>query len=242
MYSSIPMPYIEWNKSTMKYAMCFFPFVGVVIGLIVYFFNYIATLFNISPFLYSSLMVIIPPFLSGAIHVDGFIDTSDAIHSHQDKDRKLEILKDSHVGAFGVIMCIAYVILQFGLFGQFFENSKHIILLCLGFVLSRSLSSLSIVTFKTAKNTGLVHIFSNNADKNKVRNVMIIFLIILYALMLFTSLITGGICIFASIIWFLLYKRLCYKGFGGITGDLAGYFLQIMELLILIICVCGVNL
>ena len=34
MYSKIPMPRVEWNEKNMKYAMCFFPLVGVVTGIL----------------------------------------------------------------------------------------------------------------------------------------------------------------------------------------------------------------
>ena len=104
MYSKIPMPRIEWNKENMKYTMCFFPLIGVVTGVLIY----LAGMFldgNIFPkvnsgrLMFAAVMTLIPVFVSGGIHLDGFMDTMDALGSWGDKEKKLEILKDSHNGA-----------------------------------------------------------------------------------------------------------------------------------------------
>lgn len=49
------------------------------------------------------LLVLIPIFITGGIHLDGFLDTQDALSSYQPMERRLEILKDSHAGAFAII-------------------------------------------------------------------------------------------------------------------------------------------
>jgi adenosylcobinamide-GDP ribazoletransferase len=233
------MPQTEWDKNSMKYALCFFPFVGVVIGAFMYFWSLFCVSLGFNLFLFSAVMVVLPILISGGIHLDGFIDTSDAIYSRRDKEKKLEILKDPHVGAFGVIMCATYLILQFGFWGQFFENQKFIFIIMLGFALSRSLSALSVVTFKTSSNSGLAYLFSDSADKKTVKIVVSLYILILFVFMLYIGVFIGVITIIASLVWFFVYKRICYNGFGGISGDLAGYFLQILELVILIIATIG---
>ena len=52
--------------------------------------------------------------VTGGIHLDGFMDTTDARSSYGDREKKLAILKDSHVGAFAVIGCSFYLILSAG--------------------------------------------------------------------------------------------------------------------------------
>lgn len=239
MYSLVPMPQMEWNKRTMRYAMCFFPAVGVLIGIAFWFVSSLLAKPEVSPLLYSAVLLLLPLVLSGGIHLDGLIDTADARHSHQSMERKLEILKDPHVGAFGVMVCVGYLVLQFGLLGQLREDPAKLLILCLGFALSRCMSSLSIVTFPTAKNTGLAHIFSDHADKKTVRSSMLVAIALLWSGMLWLDLFTGALAVLVSIVWFLWYRRICRKEFGGITGDLAGYFLQIEELLLLGVVVLG---
>lgn len=94
MYSRIPMPRTEWNQENMKYAMCFFPLVGVVIGGIVFFVSKILLYFNVSDLFYSVTLTLLPVIVTGGIHMDGFMDTSDALGSYGSREKKLEILKD----------------------------------------------------------------------------------------------------------------------------------------------------
>lgn len=233
MYSIVPMPNLEWNKDTMKYAMCFFPFVGAVIGGCVYGMTLLCSYFGISPLLFAAVLTLIPVIVSGAIHIDGLIDTGDAVYSRLPKERKLEILKDPHVGAFGVILCVCYFILNLGLAGQFYTDTSLLPILCLGYILSRSMSALSIVSLKTAKDSGLAHIFSDNADKKTVKITNIVYIIATLCGMIYINPLAGGIIAVLSLLWLLLFKRFCYKSFGGLTGDLAGYMLCITEIAVL---------
>ncbi|WMJ22046.1 adenosylcobinamide-GDP ribazoletransferase [Paludicola sp. MB14-C6] len=240
MYSIVPMPQMEWNKNTMKYAMCFFPLIGLLIGGVVYGATALSSYFKISPLLYSAILVFIPIIISGAIHLDGLIDTGDALYSRLERERKLEILKDPHVGAFGVILCGGYLLLSFGVAGQFYQNTKLLPFLCLGYILSRGYSALSIVSFKTAKNSGLAYIFSDNASKKTVKITSLLYIIIAYVGMLFINPIIGMITLALSLGRFILFKMMCYKKFGGLTGDLAGYLLCTIEFIILCISAFGV--
>ena len=59
-----------------------------------------------------------PVAVTGGIHLDGYADTSDALSSYGDREKKLEILKDSHCGAFAVIRLCSYFVAYFGLCGS----------------------------------------------------------------------------------------------------------------------------
>ena len=63
--------------------------------------------------------------------------------------------------------------------------------------------------------------------------VMVLFLIAFSALILWLNLVLGAAALIAGSLVFLYYKRLCDRQFGGVTGDLAGYFLQVCELAML---------
>ena len=96
MYSKIPMPRVEWNEKNMKYAMCFFPLVGAVIGGLMLLVRFLCGRFGFNTSVYAVVMTALPVLVSGGIHTDGFIDTVDALSSYGDKEKKLEILKDPH--------------------------------------------------------------------------------------------------------------------------------------------------
>lgn len=228
MYSKIPMPKTDWNKKNMKYALCFFPAVGMEILALVMLWNYISVNLKIGDIMHTAILVAIPILVTGGIHLDGFLDTMDALSSYQPIEKKLEILKDPHTGAFAIISAITYFIIYFGVWSE--VQGKALIILSIGFILSRALSGLSVVTFPCAKNSGLAATFSDAAEKNKVKCTMIGYIFICTLIMLFINVILGGICVITAFIVFIYYKAMSKKNFGGITGDLAGYFLQICEL------------
>lgn len=228
MYSKIPMPSTDWNKKNMKYAMCFFPLVGGVIGLLIILWGYISTKLHIGVILYASILTIFPVLITGGIHFDGFLDTMDALSSYQPIEKKLEILKDPHTGAFAIISGITYFILYFGILSEVKEEG--LIIIAIGFILSRALSGLSIVTFTCAKNSGLAASFSDAAQKDKVKYTMIVYILICLIGMVVINTILGIATILIALSVFIYYKNMSKKHFGGITGDIAGYFLQICEL------------
>ncbi|WP_294351426.1 adenosylcobinamide-GDP ribazoletransferase [uncultured Clostridium sp.] len=232
MYSKIPMPRTDWNKDNMKYAMCFFPLVGAVLGIIVLAFGKLSEILSLGDIFRTSIYVIIPVIITGGIHLDGFLDTSDALSSYASKEKKLEILKDPHTGAFAIISAAIYFVLQFGVWSE--VKGKTLFILALSFVLSRSLSALSIVTFKCAKNSGLAASFSDAAQKEKVKYTMYFYILIVLVIMILVDKFLGISAFISAIVTFLYYKHMSMKEFGGITGDLAGYFLQISELIMAI--------
>ena len=108
MYSQIPMPQFTWQDKEMKYAFCFFPWVGATIGGITMFWWWFCGKFSVGNVAFAMIGTAIPLAVTGGFHVDGFMDTMDAFHSYQPREKKLEILKDSHIGAFSVICLVLY--------------------------------------------------------------------------------------------------------------------------------------
>ena len=127
-------------------------------------------------------------------------------------------------------------------FGIYSEADAHTIgLLAIGFVISRTLSGLSLVSFRMAKNTGLAATFSDMALKSRVRIVMICYLIVCAGLLLYLDPLYGTAELIGALLVFFWYRHLSYEKFGGITGDLAGFFLQNCELF-MAVCVIGLRI
>lgn len=228
MYSRIPMPKVEWSEKGMKYAMCFFPFVGFVVGSIMYGCFWFLTQILAPDLTRAVLLTIVPLLLTGGIHMDGYMDTSDALQSWQPAEKKLEILKDPHVGAFGVIHVIVYVLLTLCIMGEM--NQNMMLLYVGGLFLSRTLSGLGVVTFPCAKNSGLAATFADGAAKKKARIIFLIYLLGSFFYFLYFGRLSGCILFLGAFLTFWYYAHMSKKQFGGITGDLAGYFLCICEL------------
>ena len=174
--------------------------------------------------------------VTGGIHLDGYADTSDALSSYGDREKKLEILKDSHCGAFAVIRLCCYFVAYFGLCGSVRFTPRAGLCWTLALVLERALSGFAVAAFPLAKDTGLAHTFATAADKQTVRR----FLCGLSALLILalTALGGGGLAA-AALLALWRYYFVAKKQFGGITGDLAGWFLQRAELWMLAaLCAC----
>ena len=111
-YSKIPVPQFEWKEEDMEYMMCFFPWIGGVIGMFFFGWAVLCEKFAVGNVCYALIGAAIPLMISGGFHVDGYMDTMDAFHSYQSREKKLEILKDSHIGAFAAIMLALYYMID----------------------------------------------------------------------------------------------------------------------------------
>lgn len=228
MYSRIPMPQFEWKDKDMKYMLCFFPWVGAVIGAMVYLWSYLCNRFGVGDICYVLIGTAIPILLTGGFHVDGFMDTMDAFNSYQPREKKLEILKDSHVGAFAVIMLAAYGLIYIGAFSQIGQGSL-LRIMCGGFFLARCLSGIAVVTFPSAKKEGLLYMFASSSHKLIVKGALYLQTVLCIGFMVMQSVFAGiGVVCAAFFVMGYYYYR-CKKELGGITGDTAGYFVLICE-------------
>ena len=134
-------------------------------------------------------------------------------------------------------MGICYFLLYFGVYSELTEAGLPVV--CMGFVLSRGMGAFSIASFPMAKNTGLAATFSDGAQKNVVRVVSVLFSLAAAVLMVFYQPVIGGFAILGAALEYLYYYRMSMKQFGGITGDLAGFHMQICELVIALFTVIG---
>ena len=92
-YSKIPVPQFDWKEEDMQYHLCFFPLIGLIIGALEAGWFFLGNEVGISHLCKTLIAVAIPLLVTGGFHMDGFMDTMDAFHSYQDKEKKLAILK-----------------------------------------------------------------------------------------------------------------------------------------------------
>lgn len=231
MYSRVPMPQVEWKDENMAYAMGFFPVVGLLEGVILVMWYLVCSALNIGAVLFGAGAVLLPIAVNGGIHLDGFCDCCDALASHQSRERKLEIMKDSAAGAFAVISCCAYLIVYVAFWTETELNLKTMAALALIPVLSRAFSGFGVVTFKNARTGGLLATFSKAADSQNVRVVMVLWAVVAVIAMMLLGGAAGMAAVVGGLLMFVFYRVFAYRQFGGITGDTAGWFLQLCELI-----------
>ena len=230
MFSAVPVPQPVWNEKNMRYALCAFPLVGVVCGLAWWGWAALAARLSFPLLLRAAGLCLAPVLVTGGIHLDGYADTCDALASCAAPEKKQEILKDPHCGAFAVIRLCTYFTAYLGLCAAVDCTPRAALCMGLGFVLERALSGYAIAAFPLAKNTGLAHTFATGADRTAVRRALLVLCALAAAGMAAAGGMTGAAMALAAVLVFLRYRAVAQKQFGGISGDLAGWFLQKAEL------------
>ena len=134
MFSAIPMPQTEWTNKSMRYALCAFPLIGAVIGALVCLWRFVCLRMEFSEWILAAGICVLPVLVTGGIHLDGFCDTADALASHQDTEKKLQILKDPHMGAFAAIWLGCYFIAQLALAVTAAQMQADLTALAFGYV------------------------------------------------------------------------------------------------------------
>jgi len=162
MFSKIPMPQAEWTEENMRYMLCFFPFVGAAAGLLTLGVSWLGEYFGFGTGFMAMALILVPVLVTGGIHVDGLLDTSDALSSWRDREKRLEILKDSHAGAFAVITACVYFLVLYGGFSQITGDWTAMKLIALGYVVSRCFSGLGVITLPKANASEMADILVEN--------------------------------------------------------------------------------
>lgn len=147
------------------------------------------------------------------------------VHSYGDRTKKLEILKDPHLGAFAVICAVVYLLLYTGSMYEFCENArgKAMFYPVLFLFSERVFSGLSVVMFPSAKNNGLAAAFSQASEKKLDKKILLLSLVLLAVLAFGIWGVQGlevyGVCLVLQGVLFAWYDKWSKKNFGGITGD-----------------------
>ena len=228
MYSKIPMPQVDWKKENMRFVLCFLPMVGAIAGLVWYFVFRLLTYIGTGTTARACLLTALPILLTGGIHVDGYMDTMDALNSWGSREKKLMILEDSHIGAFSVIMTIVYYLLMLAVVSE--VRAEYALIVSAGLAYARSLTGTAMVYMLSNKRKGLAYTFTEASDKPKVRIALLCANVLCAAFMIFVSPYAGFASVAIGALWALVFCRRMGREFGGLSGDLCGCLILELEL------------
>lgn len=230
-YSCAPKTKIKMEKNNAGYILLFTPLVGVVIGVCLYYWGeawpYLCN-YTVLP---AVMCAVLPAIISGGSHMEGFVRTVDALCAHKSREKKLEILSDSRSGYFAILLCVIYFMVLMGIWSEM--PLDGVLIMALGFVLSRSLSGLSVLTLKHTQNSKC----DIYVPENKTTRLVEIIILTLYSMacaygMVMLNPDIGLICVIGAIVTFIYYWIMTYKHFGGITEDCANFFVQLCEIIV----------
>ena len=225
MFSAVPMPQFAWDRDNMRYMLCAFPLVGMLIGLLCWGWTALSAVWALPALVRGAGLCLLPALITGGVHLDGFCDTWDAMASHADEEKKRAILKDPHIGTFAAIHLACYFLAAFALWTEL--PAFRALPVCLSYVLSRSLSGFAVASFPLAGDSGLAHTFAEAADRSRVKAICLCIALACAAGMCLTG---GWSMALAAAAVFLVYRFAILPAFGGLSGDLAGWFVQEAEL------------
>ncbi|PGL71816.1 adenosylcobinamide-GDP ribazoletransferase [Bacillus sp. AFS055030] len=235
-FSTIPVKNYNFIEDELGRGIRLVPLVGVLFGLILVSFNAgISIVLDKEATAFLILLVYL--FLTGGLHFDGVADTSDGIFSHRSKERILEIMKDSRIGAFGVISLIVLFL------GDWLFLSKSTSFAIFLFPIIGRCNALFTCRVSTyARNEGFGSQFIIEAKKSNSLFVLIVYvlLICVSSILMNELAIILAVCMTFIFITFIT-KRINQK-LGGITGDVIGFTIEVSQLCFLIFAVIGERL
>ncbi|WP_028403344.1 adenosylcobinamide-GDP ribazoletransferase [Ectobacillus panaciterrae] len=227
-FTSIPIPIqLEMDREHLGKAVKTFPLLGLFQGCI--YAGILYVFLHWTPF--SSLTAAFAVWLAailltGGIHLDGWMDASDAFFSYRDQEKRLEIMKDPRTGAFGVISIIILLSSRFLFIYEITLHTQAISYIFIAMIpfLGKEIMGVLLLRVQAAKEEGLGSLFKQAAAPGTLwiyAGYAVAFLLLAG---LFNREAVLGIVILLLGALFLLWviSKKIVKWFGGITGDVLG--------------------
>lgn len=231
-YSRIRVPKsVVCTDETMNKAYRFLPLVGLIVGGIA------ATVFFVSQYFYlpkevSIVLTMAAMMLAtGALHEDGLADFADGFGAGRDKEMILRIMKDSHIGTYGVLILIASILLKYTLLTEIPDEK-----LILSFIVAQGASRFValLVVFRSSYVLREGAKSAHNTLRLAVKDLLIAAALGLLPLLLLGWMMSVAYLLMAFLLFFF-FKRYIERKIGGYTGDALGALIQLSELLFYIL-------
>lgn len=238
----IPVPFnIDYNNKLPSRSFSYFTMVGFIIGLILVMadrlFSYLlpVSIVNI-------LLLILLVYLTGALHLDGFMDSVDGLFSCREKERVLEIMHDSLTGAFGVISVILLLLLKYVLLVEL-KGTIRLPLLILMPVISRWMLVYSAYRYPLATSSKLGKGFNYDLGIKQIFFSSLILIIACICTMFLWKINFLNLLMPFSVNWLvvILISHYVIKQIDGLTGDIYGTINEISEIIVLLIGVITIH-
>ncbi len=225
MFCAIPSPYQGWDEEARPLMLLFLPLVGLELGLYWAAAAWLCRFLALPVAVTGLVIAALPYLLSGFIHLDGFMDVSDAVGSCRSLERRREILKDSHVGAFAVIGVGLLLIASFA-FGV--SGSGNVWILVLVPVVSRCCSALAVTVLRPMSTSQYAGSFREGVSRGQVVTLAVMLAVTVAVGFLIFG--TQGFVLLAGLLGYVLALRKGFTSLEGMNGDISGYALTLSEL------------
>lgn len=196
------------------------------------------TYFGLSPLFTAILMVILHFIATGGLHMDGVVDTGDAYFSYRDKKKRLEILDDPRIGAFGAMTLLLFVLLKVGVLYELLLRELPLLYVIFIPFIARQAVLLVFMTTTTSKETGIASYFKKTVNERTLLWITIFYLLIILATAIVLQNGTLLVLCGALLVFTTVYRSWAKRNFGGISGDLLGAIFEWAELVLWFVLLC----
>jgi len=231
-FTRLPLPFeIQADAEDFNRGFIWFTTVGLVIGGLLTLLYIILSPW-VGTLLLAVILVLAEVLLTGGLHLDGLSDTFDGLYSNRDKERVLEIMKDSRIGANGALAMMSWLLLKIALLNELFQltavhtpkTATWLILLLMP-VAAKSALALSCYLGPYARKEGMGHLFIGKVSGSRL------FPVLTLAAILHGLLVPASLAVWAGILLLTLaYTRHVRKRIDGLTGDTLGAWHELSEL------------
>lgn len=241
--SRVPVPAaIPFTPEVLARSVVYYPLVGAVIGGVLSGAGWLLAPV-VPPLPGAALLLTLWVALSGALHLDGLMDTADGVLSHRSRERMLEIMKDSRVGAMGVIAAVLLLLFKFSLAASLLEEGKWTAaapLIAASCMFSRLWVTAAIAKWPFARpGEGLASLFAGVGTGHFVKALLLHSAIVaaVYSLAGMTLPVLLLIFVIQTVVTIsvgLLLSVWLSRKLGGLTGDTYGALNEILEAVLLL--------
>ncbi len=209
-------------------SLLFYPLIGLLIGALLILTATLSQHLNL--FLSAALVVSVWVLVTGALHLDGLADTTDAwIGGMGSKERTLEIMKDPASGPMGVLSLILLVLLKTAAIYSILVAGENYLLL-IAPLLGRTLAILLMALTPYVREGGLGAILAKELHKGNVFMVSAGVAILIICISFYSGIVVILVCSAVLLFW----RHLLLKRLQGCTGDTIGALIEVSECLALV--------
>ena len=225
MFLAVPCPLKRWDEGSRDRMLVCLPIIGALIGGVWALLAYVLHVIGAPVLLTAALLCAAPWAMTGFIHLDGFMDVSDAVLSRRDRETSIRILKDPHCGAFAVISLGLLMLFSFAAFGSWEYSPERLIPLALIPVSTRACAGAAVLLLPPLS----VSQYSGRHDKK----LAVPLFVMLAGAVAAPAAIWGfaGLAPLAAALSYWGTALLDSRRLGGMNGDISGHALSTAELI-----------
>ncbi len=227
MFTAIPCPFHVWDEESRPLMTLCLPVVGLILGAVWTGILFLLRLVLAPALVAGAVLTAYPVLVTGFMHMDGFLDVTDAVKSWRDLDERRRILKDPHAGSFAVIACVLLIVTEFALLSSLKPEADPFALLLIP-AASRALSGFFVTVLRPISVSEYAGTYQKGVKKGHAVWFAVFFAVLTAAGFLLLG--KYGFVPVGVLAGYLPALRRAFKSLDGMSGDVSGYALCFGEL------------